>query len=91
MKANIQWKWKGLYNEGGSEWKWLYNKSECGSDYTMKGRVKLLHTESASESDYTMKGEWNRLYTGNESKSESKGGYMKVKLTVIIQWKWEWK
>ena len=87
---------KGIYNErgsqseSGSKWKWLYSKSECGSDYTMKG----------SESYYTIKVkvkgviQWKGSESGhtqNESKSESGGGDMEVKLTVIIQWKWECK
>ena len=61
-------------------WKWLCNEREW----------KLLYTESESERSCTMKGEWNG-YTQNESKSESGGGDMEVKLTVIIQSKWECK
>ena len=81
---------RGSQSESGSKWKWLYNKSECGGDYAMKG----------SESYYTLKVkvkgvvQWKGSesgYTQNESKSESGGGDMEVKLTVIIQWKWECK
>ena len=67
---------KGIYNErgsqseSGSKWKWLYNKSECGGDYAMKG----------SESYYTLKVKVKGViqWKGSESgytQNESNGDY----------------
>lgn len=77
---------KGIYNErgsqseSGSKWKWLYNKSECGSDYAMKG----------SESYYTLKVKVKGVVQWKGSEMVIHKMRVKVKAEVVI-WKWNWQ
>jgi hypothetical protein len=70
MKVKRLYNERGSQSESGSEWKWLYNKSEGGSDYAMKG----------SESYYTLKVKVKGViqWKGSESgytQNESNGDY----------------
>ena len=63
--------------------KGLYNKSERGSDFTMKV-IGIIH--------WRWKCEW--LHNARESGSGSENYYtpkIKVRVKVVMQWEWESK